>query len=121
MPTITLNDGDSFEVEAGIRLILALKDHGTDILHRCGGHAKCTTCRVEFIEGEPDKMAKAELDKLTDNDRLGQFRLSCQISCDADMTVNPLLSMVSEKLDDPGSRPEDEITPEPEWVDTPDV
>ncbi len=35
-----------FEVESGTRLVLALERNGVDILHRCGGNAKCTTCRV---------------------------------------------------------------------------
>ena len=29
------------------------QDAKVDILHACGGNARCTTCRVEFIEGEP--------------------------------------------------------------------
>lgn len=119
MPEITVKDGNSFEVDSGKRLILALKDNDVDILHRCGGHAKCTTCRVEFETGEPDKMTKAEHDKLEDGGNMGKFRLSCQITCEHDMTVVPLLSKVSEKLDDAGPRPEDHITPEPEWVEKP--
>lgn len=119
MPTITLRDGQSFEVEAGTRLVLAIKNEGIDILHRCGGYAKCTTCRVDFDEGEPEEMTRAEYDKLTDQDDLGEFRLSCQIMCDHDMTLEPLMTIQSSGLDDPGSTPEDEITPEPEWMDTP--
>ncbi len=37
-----------FEAEEGKKLVLALEDNGVDILYRCGGNAKCTTCRVEF-------------------------------------------------------------------------
>ena len=36
------------------RLVLAIEqDAKVDILHACGGNARCTTCRVEFIDGEP--------------------------------------------------------------------
>ncbi len=120
MPQITVKDGKSFEAENGKRLILALEDAGVDILHRCGGYAKCTTCRVKFIEGEPDKMTVAERDRLAkDEGLLGEVRLSCQISCQHDMTVEPLMSKVNQNLDDAGSRPEDAITPEPEWIDRP--
>ncbi|MGB1286623.1 MAG: 2Fe-2S iron-sulfur cluster-binding protein [Aggregatilineales bacterium] len=119
MPKVTVQDGASFDVDAGTRLILALKDNNVDILHRCGGHARCTTCRVEFVDGEPDKITQAELDKLQGGDNLGKFRLSCQIECDADMTVKPLLTMASEGLDDPGGRPEDAMTPDPEWTEKP--
>ena len=42
------------EVESGKRLVLAIEqDAHVDVLHACGGNARCTTCRVEFIDGEP--------------------------------------------------------------------
>ena len=44
----------SVEVASGKRLVLAIEqDAKVDVLHACGGNARCTTCRVEFIEGEP--------------------------------------------------------------------
>ena len=120
MPTITIKDGESFEASADQRLVLAIKDSGLDILHRCGGYAKCTTCRVQFHEGEPDKMTEAEKAKIGDHDDFQEgsgMRLSCQILCDHDMTVEPLMTMTSSGLDDPGSRPEDNITPDPVWTE----
>ncbi len=119
MPKITVKDGETIEVEDGKRLVLALKDSGIDILHRCGGYAKCTTCRVQFQDGEPDRMTEAERDKLQDQDTLGEFRLSCQIPCDSDMTVEPLMTLSNTDLDDPGSRPKDDITPDPVWTEKP--
>jgi ferredoxin len=119
MATITVKDGISFEADASTRLIIALMDQGVDILHRCGGNARCTTCRVTFHEGEPGKMTAAELNKLSERDLTGQMRLSCQILCDHDMTVEPLNTLASTGLDDAGPRPADHITPDPEWVDRP--
>jgi len=119
MATITVEGGSSFEADANKRLILAIEDSGVDILHRCGGYAKCTTCRVEFSAGEPDKMTAAERDKLQEQGNLGKFRLSCQILCDHDMTVTPLMTLSNTDMDDAGSRPQDNITPDPEWVDVP--
>ena len=50
---------------AGKRLVLALTDEAKiDQLHACGGNARCTTCRVEFVAGEPDKMTEAEKELL---------------------------------------------------------
>jgi len=120
MAKITIKDKDSFVVEDGTRLILAIKDHGVDILHRCGGYAKCTTCRVDVADGEPTKMTEAELEKLQGQGDVGEYRLSCQISCDHDMTVEPLMTLSNTDLDDAGSRPEDDITPEPVWTEKPD-
>ena len=64
MPQITVEGYGSFEVPAGARLVNALEQNGVDILHRCGGYARCTTCRVVFSAGEPARMTRAEYNKL---------------------------------------------------------
>jgi ferredoxin len=119
MAKITIKDYKTVDVPDNKRLVLAIEDSGYDILHRCGGYAGCTTCRVVVHSGEPDMMTKAELEKLEMNDRVGQFRLSCQILCDHDMTVEPLLRVSTTEYDEPGKRPQDNITPDPEWVHKP--
>jgi ferredoxin len=120
MPKITVKDRGTFDIEEGKRLVLAIEDSGIDILHRCGGYAKCTTCRVQFFEGEPERMTVAELNRLSGHyELIGIVRLSCQIPCDHDMTVKPLMTLTSEVLDDPGQRPQDTITPDVVWTDAP--
>lgn len=120
MPKLRVEGVGEFNVEEGKRLVLAIEeDAGVDILHRCGSYAKCTTCRVEYLEGEPEKMTKAELEVLESRDLLGEVRLSCQAVCDHDITVRPLMTVTSTGLDGPGPQPAPEITPEPEWVDKP--
>lgn len=120
MPIITLINGPSFEAETGQRLILALRDHGARIAHHCGGLADCTTCRVKFHAGEPERMTVAEHAKLAaEEDLLGVVRLSCQIQCAHDMTIELLDTLAPTGLDDIGQRPADHIAPEPEWMDAP--
>lgn len=119
MPKITVNDGSSFDVAEGKRLLIALRENDVDILHRCGGNAGCTTCRVTFADGEPSRITEAELSKLQEQDKLGEFRLSCQIECTQDMTVTPLMTLESTGLDDRGPQPEDHITPDPVWTEKP--
>jgi ferredoxin len=114
-----LKDGRSFEVEMNKRLVLALEDSGVDILHRCGGNAKCTTCRVRFIEGEPTGMTAAERERLETRGLLGEVRLSCQILADHNMRLEPLQTLSNSDLDDSGPRPADEITPTPVWIEAP--
>ena len=63
MPKLTVEGAGTFDVAAGKRLVLAIEEAGVDILHACGGNARCTTCRVEFIGGEPDAMTEAEKDE----------------------------------------------------------
>lgn len=121
MAKITVKGEKTFEASANQRLVRALEENGVDVMHRCGGNARCTTCRVVFHEGEPEKMTKAELERLEKGDLLGRVRLSCQILCDNDMTVTPVNRLSESDLDDPGPTPEDHITPNPEWVDKPGV
>ena len=65
MPKLTVEGVGEFEVPEGKRLVLALTDEaGVDQLHACGGQSRCTTCRVEFVDGEPDQMTAAEQETL---------------------------------------------------------
>ena len=117
MPKLTVVDQQgqqrTAEVPSGQRLVLAVEAQGSAIGHRCGGWAKCTTCRVEFLEGEPDTMTAAEHERLAARELLGQYRLSCQIVCDRDMTVRPGMTVESEGWDGPGPTPEPTVTPDP--------
>jgi ferredoxin len=119
MPRITLRDGTRFDAEENRRLVLAIEDSGYDILHQCGGFAECTTCRVVFIEGEPNTMTAAERERLEARGLLGQARLSCQILCDHDMKVEVLRRLSTSDLPDAGPRPHEEITPDPVWIERP--
>ena len=117
MARLTIQDKGSFEVTDGTKLVLAIEENGSDIMHRCGGNAKCTSCRVEFTDGEPNRMTVAERDKLQEQGNMGAFRLSCQIRIEQDMTVKPLMTVSGMGMDDAGPTPGDEITPQPEWTD----
>ena len=116
MPTINIDGIGACEVAEGQRLVLAIEGCGVDIGHRCGGNARCTTCRVRFIDGEPETMTRAEHDKLEDRGLLGEVRLSCQIVIEADMTLEPLMRVAAMGWSDPGPPPEPTVTPEPEWM-----
>jgi len=116
MPTLTVEGFTPVDVESGKRLVLAIEqDAGVDILHACGGNARCTTCRVEFISGEPQRMTKAEKTRLEERGLTG-IRLSCQIVCDHDMTVRAISRLAGSGRPDPGSTPEPTIQPPPEWI-----
>ena len=115
MPTLTIEGSGTCEVEEGQRLVRAIEACGADIGHRCGGKAKCTTCRVRFIEGEPEVMTKAEYAKLQERDLLGDVRLSCQIVVDGPMAVEPLMRTSEMGWPDPGPEPAVVVEPEAEW------
>ncbi len=116
MPNLTVEGVGQYEVPAGKRLVLALvQDVGIDQLHACGGNARCTTCRVEFLEGEPDRITVAERDVLAARGVSG-VRLSCQILCDQDMSIRAISRLAGSGRKDTGSEPAAEIQPPPEWV-----
>lgn len=116
MPKLTVEGIGSFDVPAGKRLVLALVDEaGIDQLHACGGNARCTTCRVEFVEGEPEQMTEAEKAILAARG-LANVRLSCQIACDHDMHVRAVSRLEGSGRPDAGKRPADEIAPPPVWT-----
>ena len=113
--TLTVEGFGEIEAKSGERLTTALERGGVDILHRCGGVAKCTTCREEFLEGEPDEMTVAEYDKLTEKELLNVARLSCQIHCAEGMSLRVLQTETSSGLER-GKAISEEIQPEPQWT-----
>ncbi len=116
MPKLTIDGAGDVEVPAGKRLVNALTDDAkVDQLHACGGNARCTTCRVEFLAGEPSQITEVEKNLLAARGLSG-VRLSCQITCNADMTVKIISRLAGSGRVDAGKRPEDAITPPPVWV-----
>jgi len=115
MPKLTVEGFATVEVVSGKRLVLAIEqDAKVDVLHACGGNARCTTCRVEFVEGEPETMTAAERQVLAARGATG-VRLSCQILCDHDMTVRAISRLTGSGRPDPGPTPAEAITPPPVW------
>ena len=116
MPRLTVEGFGTVDVENGKRLVLAIEqDARVDVLHACGGNARCTTCRVEFIDGEPSRMTQAERQVLAAKGVSG-VRLSCQIVCDHDMTVRAISRLEGSGRPDSGPTPAAEITPPPVWI-----
>ena len=122
MPTVTA-EGRSVQVEPGTRLVLAIEALGIDIGHRCGGKARCTTCRVAFDAGAPDSYTRAEYLKLRDAgllepaDDAEPARLSCQVLVEHDMTVRVLKTKQTEGWPDTGPAVGPDLVPEPERLD----
>jgi ferredoxin len=108
VPTVEMAGIGKTSAVEGQRLVLAIMDAGVDILHRCGGNARCTTCRVQVVAGDAGPMTEAEERKLATLDDLPEnMRLSCQIRCCQDLTVR-ILRRLSEnpEMSDAGPQPE---------------
>ncbi|GIW89352.1 MAG: ferredoxin [Isosphaeraceae bacterium] len=107
MPRLTIENHPPVEIPAGKKLVLAIEDAGVDILHRCGGNARCTTCRVVILDGDPGPMLPAEQERLARETGLEpNVRLSCQIRVQSDLSVRVLRTSSATGLP-AGPRPED--------------
>ena len=108
MPKITAETAlglVAFEVEKGRKLVLDLEDNGVDILHRCGGNAKCTSCRVEILSGDPGEIGEPERIILATKTDLGDHtRLSCQMRVIDDLHVKVVRQASVEGIE-AGGRP----------------
>ena len=120
MPKLTVEGVGTFEVPHGKRLVNALSDEAqVDQLHACGGNARCTTCRVQFVAGEPQRITQAEKELLELRGLTvhAGLRLSCQILAEQDMTVKAISRLAGSGRADAGKRPADDIQPPPAWAE----
>lgn len=108
MATIHMEGIGVTTAREGERLVLAIMDSGVDILHRCGGNARCTTCRVQVLAGDAGPMTEAEEKKLaTLEDKPENMRLSCQIRCCDDLTVRVIRRLIDNPdMSDAGPQPD---------------
>jgi ferredoxin len=107
MPTVTIDGVETTPCDEGRRLVLCVEDAGVDILHRCGGNARCTTCRVVIAAGDAGPMTPAEEERLSRvADLEPNTRLSCQVQVRADLDVHVLRRLKDNpEMTDPGPRP----------------
>jgi len=93
MPRVCYIDGPTLELEPGETILEASIRSGIDHRHACGGNARCSTCRIEVLEGlehcpEPRLNERVVLAI----HRLGPpVRLACQLRPEGDVTVRVLL------------------------------
>ncbi len=128
MPKVTVVDfmgkvEKEFTVEKGTKLLKALIDQGVDLVHSCGGRAKCTTCRTLIDEGTPTRETQAQKELFARKAQVNpifsapRIFLSCQVLVEEDMKVSPSERFNHIIHDSIGRDTEDGITPEPVWVE----
>jgi len=92
MPTIRVLPEDVIIEAAPDETVLgAALRAGIDHAHACGGHARCSTCRIHVERGDGSDRTPAEQAMA---DRLGfapDLRLACQMSARDDLTVRRLV------------------------------
>ena len=116
MPTVTVDDR-SVDVPNGTRLTIAIEHAGIDIGHRCGGKARCTTCRVVVLEGDTTTMTRAEFVRMRDAGLLDSHRLSCQLVVEHDMRVESVMTKQNQGWPDTGPAIDPDVVPEATWLE----
>ena len=94
MPTICVVPDDRLiEAAPGETLLDAALRAGIDMAYACGGHARCSTCRVE-VQAGIDACAPRTSAEQALADRLGfdrVLRLACQTIPEGDLTIRRLV------------------------------
>ncbi|MBS8275263.1 adenylate/guanylate cyclase domain-containing protein [Thalassospira tepidiphila] len=92
-PMLSLPNGRFVRVPPGATALEALRDAGVPMASVCGGHGRCTTCRIHCGSGadqlaEPGQIEAAALKSIQAPKGM---RLACQIRPQNDLAVAPLL------------------------------
>jgi adenylate cyclase len=91
--TLTYPDGRKVRVPAGTSVLEASRMAGIPHAAICGGHGRCSTCRVR-VAGDPDAIPVAETDEQRVLQAIGapaNVRLACQLRPSGDLQVTPIL------------------------------
>lgn len=91
--TVTYAGGEQLPLHEGMSILEASVHHRVDHMHACGGSARCTTCRIEVMDGAEhcpppgaDEREVLEMNGLGEN-----VRLACQLRPTGDVTVRVLI------------------------------
>ncbi len=105
MPRIDYGGGLTIDAPEGLTVLEASLQHGLDHRHACGGVARCTTCRIEVLEGAENcpPMSNAERELLALAGFGPNIRLGCSLRPTGDIKIRPL---VREQIDKQDLRPE---------------
>jgi adenylate cyclase len=93
MPRVRYLDGPTFDLEPGETVLEASIRGGIDHRHACGGNARCSTCRIEVLEGI-EHCPEARLSErvvLAIHRLAPPVRLACQLRPEGDLKVRVLL------------------------------
>jgi class 3 adenylate cyclase/hemoglobin-like flavoprotein len=95
MPRVTYFDETTLEDVPGGQTLLDLSiRHRIPHLHQCGGYGRCTTCRVQILDGLSNVSPRGEVEqKVASRRGWDEFtRLACQTRVEGDVVIRRLLN-----------------------------
>lgn len=103
--TIRYPNGEAISVPRGFTVLEASRMAGKPHYSACGGKGRCSTCRVQVIEGEETLPAAEPLEQrtLTRINAGPGVRLACQLRPKANIMLVPLLVAMPETDVDPSN------------------
>ncbi|WP_430473589.1 adenylate/guanylate cyclase domain-containing protein [Thalassospira lucentensis] len=92
-PMLSLPNGRFVRVPPGATALEALRDAGIPMASVCGGHGRCTTCRLHCGSGTDQLAAPGEIEAaaLKSIQAPRGMRLACQIRPQNDLAIAPLM------------------------------
>ena len=95
--TVDINDGQKkLTVKNGLSLLAALGRNTIVLPSACGGNARCGYCKVKMFNGIGPATPKEE-PLLSEQEKAGGVRLSCQVSVQNDLFISLPASVLSAK------------------------
>lgn len=103
--TIRYPSGEAISVPRGFTVLEASRIAGKPHYSACGGKGRCSTCRVQVIDGEETLPPAEPLEQrtLTRINAGPGVRLACQLRPKANVMLVPLLVAMPETDQDPGN------------------
>ncbi len=99
---IRINDQE-IEIETGGSILAASMKAGIKQMHLCGGHALCTTCRIQVVEGAEHLSQMHPYERISLRFHLS-FSPNVRLACQAKVlgparveTIMPLIGMLDYK------------------------
>lgn len=93
MPRIDYGGGLTIDAPEGVTVLEASIQHGLDHRHACGAQVRCTTCRVEILEGAENcpPMKDSEREVLEAGGFGPNIRLGCSLAPKGDIKIRLLV------------------------------
>ncbi|MDW7709711.1 MAG: 2Fe-2S iron-sulfur cluster binding domain-containing protein [Deferrisomatales bacterium] len=83
---LKINENEPVEVAGGEALLSVLKSRDIFIPSACGGRGSCGLCKVRILKGG-GPLLPTETPHLSEEEREGQVRLSCQVKVREDLEI----------------------------------
>jgi 2Fe-2S ferredoxin len=101
-----LPGGEEHEINPGESVLELTKRTDIHIKSVCGGIPSCAECRVKLVQGEHNVMPPSFKEKSLIGSAyfVNQSRLSCQLRCMGDITVDITEQIEKMKADPPSKR-----------------